>query len=64
MLTFVLMLQSHDKPEAEGDSCAGVEFRQLEPAAAQGTTSRAQQFRGALPGREVSKHTHILYSVA
>lgn len=47
------MVQSHDESEAERDSCAGVELRQLEPAAAEGTARRAKQLGRTLPGRQV-----------
>ena len=51
-LTSFLHFQGHDQQEAEGDSGAGAELRQLQPAAAQGAARRAQQLRRALPERK------------
>jgi hypothetical protein len=49
-------VQGHDEQEAEGDSGPGAELCQLQPAAAQGAASRAQQLCRSLSGMK-SRHS-------
>jgi hypothetical protein len=49
VFVLVLSFQSHYKQKTEGNGGFGIEFRQLQSAASQGTARRTEQFSGAVP---------------
>ena len=55
---FAFLLQSDVEQETAGNGVTGVELRQFEPTAVEGTAGRAQQFRRGVPSARTQRCPH------